>query len=520
MDVRQAVAMYGSIKNASMELGIPQSTMQRRHQLAVSQYGSFSVSPRKSFELPKKGKVSRYIFTCAQNNTRVNNKVWEGLKELARYRNASICVSTFTYNKSAYSEGSVKRGKAARKEKIWYDPAIEPYVLDESMYVTPTLVWCGELNILPTAVRPLSGFESYTGSASGIFPHTKIALASVASGKKGHAKLNYTTGTVTLKNYIAKTAGFKADFHHVFGGLMVEVDHAGHWYCRQLNADKKGIIYDLDVRVENGKIARNLRVEAINWGDIHQGTIDPDNQRVMEQMQKQLKPRFQFFHDVLNFKSRNHHDRNNIHLNFKKWLDKQESVSEELYSVGKWLIQQEKNSPKDCKLVVVKSNHDNAFERWLREGDYRNDPQNAVFFLAAQLSLYTALEAKDKDFHLLGQTLKTMMGGLGNVRFLKQDESFIICGKSSSGIECGYHGHLGANGGMGSLKTYAKTGSKFNLGHLHSVGVEDGAYQAGVTGSLYQGYNKGLSSWSHGHIVTYPNGKRTIINVWEGKWRA
>jgi hypothetical protein len=35
------------------------------------------------------------------------------------------------------------------------------------------------------------------------------------------------------------------------------------------------------------------------------------------------------------------------------------------------------------------------------------------------------------------------------------------------------------------------------------------------------GYNKGPSSWSHSHVITYPNGKRSIITLQKnGNWRA
>jgi hypothetical protein len=33
-------------------------------------------------------------------------------------------------------------------------------------------------------------------------------------------------------------------------------------------------------------------------------------------------------------------------------------------------------------------------------------------------------------------------------------------------------------------------------------------------------YTKGPSNWTHSHIVTYTNGKRTIVTIYNGKWRA
>jgi len=59
-----------------------------------------------------------------------------------------------------------------------------------------------------------------------------------------------------------------------------------------------------------------------------------------------------------------------------------------------------------------------------------------------------------------------------------------------------------------------------NTGHTHSTGIIDGVYTAGVHGKLDMDYNKGPSSWSHSHVITYPNGKRAIITIKDGKWRA
>ena len=37
-------------------------------------------------------------------------------------------------------------------------------------------------------------------------------------------------------------------------------------------------------------------------------------------------------------------------------------------------------SRKDMEVVVVKSNHDEAFDRWLKETDIKGDPENAKFY--------------------------------------------------------------------------------------------------------------------------------------------
>ncbi|KKK55344.1 hypothetical protein LCGC14_3075480, partial [marine sediment metagenome] len=195
--------------------------------------------------LPAAGKVRRYILTCAQNNTHLNEPVWRNLLALARHYDAAVMVSRFVYDKRTHSNMDKDKfapGRADPSEVSWA-PEIVPYLCDERVELAPSLVFCGEMNILPTAVRPLSGIEAYTGRKSGIFPHVKVAMESVPSGKYEGTKINYTTGTVTQRNYIQRKAGLKADFHHVYGGLLVEVDGDGNWFARQLNADGEGTIY-------------------------------------------------------------------------------------------------------------------------------------------------------------------------------------------------------------------------------------------------------------------------------------
>ncbi len=513
------VAMWGSISRAAEANNTPRKTLSDRYHAGVKiglnpiAAGRTHTPDKASFKSPGK-----FIFTCAQSNTYVNKEVWENIKALAEFYGARICVSTFTYDLASYRATSVKRGKVVEKSEIWYDPEIEPYILDHNVKVAPGLEWCGELNILPTAVKPLTGFESYTGRSSGIFPHAKISMVSIPSAKYEPTKFNYTTGTVTKRNYIAKTAGFKANFHHAYGGLLVEVDGEGDWFCRQLNADKNNTIYDLTNKVEDGKVVQGQRIEAINWGDIHTGTVSKDMLDInwgVDGILETLQPKYQFMHDVLDFRVRNHHEIKNHHSRFAKYTQGKDSVIDEIKAVIRFRFNTDRKGK--TKTVVVHSNHDNAFERWLREADYRNDPVNAEYFLEAQLAKYRSIRKGEKNLNLI----KWAMGTDEGIRFLNPDESFIICrNNGGSGIECGMHGHYGPNGARGNIRSFSKMGRKCNIGHTHSVGIENGAYCAGVTGDLDQGYNVGPSSWSQSHIITYANGKRTIINVWNNKWRA
>jgi hypothetical protein len=169
-------------------------------------------------------------------------------------------------------------------------------------------------------------------------------------------------------------------------------------------------------------------------------------------------------------------------------------------------------------MVIVDSNHDNAWlVRWLSEYDYRVDPANAELFLKLQTWMYAQMRAgkMPRDINVLEYALG--LSGFNEAKFLVSDESFLICDKK---IECGQHGHMGPAGRRGSPDNLSKMARKANTAHTHSCGIYNGLYVAGTSSKLRWDYNHGPSNWSHTHIVTYPNGKRTLVTMYNGKWRA
>jgi hypothetical protein len=156
---------------------------------------------------------------------------------------------------------------------------------------------------------------------------------------------------------------------------------------------------------------------------------------------------------------------------------------------------------------------------WLNEFDYRVDPANAELFLKLQAFMYHEIRGgkMPKDVNITERLFVTE-GGLENnaIKFLLPDESFLVCKE----IECGQHGHMGPNGSFGTPGNLSKIGKKMTTAHTHSVGIYHGLYVAGTSSQLRWNYNLGPSSWSHGHVVTYANGQRTIITLKSGKWRA
>lgn len=476
----------------------------------------------------------RFILSSAQDGTRVHEPFLENLEAYRDYLAADapceILIAGFTYNKSLFEDHS-------KKHKPIFYPRIIPYLANERIRIADQIDFCGEMNTLPTAVTPLSGFHTYTRERWGIFPHAKVQLVSVPTMKNAPPKQIMTTGAVTKPNYVMKKAGIKASFHHIYGAVLVEVDDDGTFFCRHLIGDEDGSFYDLDRFVHGGVVKVGFRVKVLTPGDIHVFQIDPTVARATfgfgpnkernaqglrtwsdvetPSMIDVLQPENVIVHDVADFRVRNHHNIGDPHDRFRLHINGTDKVEDELREVAMFLTMIDRRYP-STQVTVAESNHDQALLKWLKTGDYRFDPANATFFLKCQLAAYEAIEHNRKGFSIFEHVMNSAFDpwACERVRFLREDESFMI-----GGVEHSNHGHRGPNGSRGSVQGLSRIGPRVTMGHVHSPQILDGAYAAGTSSLLDMGYNSGPSSWAHSHVVQYANGKRALITFQGGRWR-
>lgn len=463
-----------------------------------------------------------FILSSAQDASTIHADFITNLEAYAAWLgDCSIHVAGFTYGKGLFEDHAAEGG--------YYHERLQPYLTNDQLLLGDGLVFCGEMNTLPTATLPLSGFETYTRDKWGVFPHAKIQMQAVATAKFARTKQLMTTGCLTMPNYVQKKAGIKAGFHHQIAAVLMELMPDGTFFCRHIQADglgaDEGGFYDLDRRIQGGKVTQGHRVEAISYGDIHHEKLDPvvaattwgyggDIDGEMPLLDY-LKPKHQFFHDLSDFSPRNHHNIKDPHFLFRTHHYGVDDVEAALRGCSSFLVE---TSREWTKSVVVQSNHDNALLKWLKTADYREDPANACFFLATQASYYSQMKAGMAHPPIFEQTLRSFMPvGFDGIIFHSEDDpdGYIV-----KGIECGMHGHLGANGSRGNPRQFTKFGLKSITGHTHTPQIIDGAYVNGVSGSLDMGYNVGPSSWDHAHTLIYPNGHRVILTMMGRRWYA
>lgn len=469
----------------------------------------------------------RYIFTGAQNDAELHKPFWENLKAYAAHINAEIIVGVWTYETQWWSENN----PVARS----YASELADHLCFGQLEIGSDFVFCGDVNILPTAKRPLQGLRTHSRGRWGVFPHSRLQLQSIPSTNPAKQSAQImTTGACTKPKVIPRLAGNKAIFHHVIGATLVEFDEDGDLFCRQLNADSDGSFFDLTNHVTYGHVYKGLPVKSVVAADLHIAKLGVKNcravfgfdaqgsNRVFTSMMSMLQPEYLFIHDGHDQEIGSHHRVGDGHFNFMLAMRNRTSIEDEVRRFGHFLMLLDNKSR---KTVVVESNHDLAFTRYIKEGRYRNDGINALFGarlevaeLEYQQRVAFALdhELPTPRFSLLEHAVRSLFGmtALAHVEWAYDGYSYVV-----GGVECGHHGFRGANGSHGTPEGFSEMGSKMTIGDKHTPQILDGVYVAGAM-ELQQGYNKGPSSWAVAHVVQYANDKRAIVTMQNGKWRA
>lgn len=465
--------------------------------------------------------TKRYILSWAQNATPVFVPLFESFQTFCRHNDAELIVIPGRYRNptSLWSRG--------QQDGEWWAPELEPYLAGswstetkrvrgkdtKRRVLRPARRKLGKLlevytdiSIQPTASRPLSGFEVFTGNCHAIFGHPKRALEVVPTGTRS-PRVQFTTSACTVRNYTPTKAGKKGDAHHVLGALVVEVEPNGTFFARHITSNQDGSFTDLATTYRPEGAFEAERAETLTLGDLHAVRAHEPTLAAAERLAKIVRPRYTVIHDALDFEARNHHDRG-----LRSKFDKRFSTVEAevghtcgtLDRVSRWV--------EDGQTVVVRSNHDEFFERWLNEHNDTTDAVNAPYYH----QMWSRAFSKRKDGrwpNLLELEARRLGLRSRKVRFLARNESF-----RRGGVEHGFHGDKGPNGSRGTKLAFARLGCKVNIGHSHVAGIMDSVWQAGHVSDEDHGYNDLPSGWVRTAIVTHADRKRQMIFFVKGKF--
>jgi len=438
---------------------------------------------------------SRFLITWAQNNTPVNGKFFDNMKAYAEFIGADIHVMAGRYkNPTSVFEDS--------DQEFWHEDLV-PYLDAGRHNIHKYMSIMSDIKIQPTATNPMSGLNGVSGINSCVFgaPKAQMEMIAVLEGNK--PKMMLTTGAVTLMNYTDSKSGKKGEFHHTYGFAIVEIKDKETFYVRQVTADDKtGSFTDLCHRVENGDVTKVNSMAAAILGDIHYGNHDPLVMDATHELLNKITPDNVILHDVFDGLSINHHEMNDPFAQYAKEVHNTNSLQKEIDEMmdGLKLFQKYK------KVVIVRSNHDDFLDRWLKNQDWKKQPtpKNNKLYMKYSAML---LEQYEKDPHRIkGVVPEIINNTYPNFITLRRNESYRV-----KNWELGQHGDQGTNGSRGSLNQFRTLNTKIVVGHYHSPGRKDGALAVGTSTKLRMGYNSGPSSWAQAHVLIHNDGRAQHI---------
>ena len=324
-----------------------------------------------------------------------------------------------------------------------------------------------------------------------------------------------TTGAITEGNYdtdyyMSKRTSALAESDHQVGAIIVEIESPNVFHFRQIQASETGSFCDLGIEyLPEGKERLAEEVTMV-VGDSHCGMHDNDLlEAILSSIESIPAIKNLILHDVFNATSISHHDIGKIAIKASKANDGLSSLKNEGLIVKSYL---EKISKYADNIIIVKANHDEHLDRYLEEGRFISDPENFYFSLDLCKKY---IEGDDPLRYMLVDKLGMKVD---NIIWLKGDETF-----NRYGIEFGYHGSRGANGGKGNPRTFENGLGKCVIAHSHSAQIFRDVYYVGTSSELDMKYNKGLSSWTRTCCLCYPDGSRQLINYipvnGQYKWR-
>lgn len=363
-----------------------------------------------------------------------------------------------------------------------------------------------DMLLYPQQQLPLTGFERYGHKGKSlILASPKQQLKFIPVSNVGLPHIAHSTGAITNPDNYAKTrAGAMATQDHIMGGLIVEVKDSKIFHIRQVQADVNGEFSDLEFHYSKNK-QEKAEVSALIVPDYHVPFYDESAIQAWLQLSSEILPEHIIFHDLIDGYSISHHHEDDIYTQVNRPA-KVATLELELSAVAKELSRWQNHTK--AKLIVVKSNHDEVIEKWIKRNKWVSDRFN--YNVGRLLAGYYVTEQKDPLEHYLRD-----VHDIQNIKFLKREEEFKL-----EGVHLGYHGDKGPNGTKASAKSLAHSLGNCIVGHIHSPSITHGAFVVGTSSMLHRDYNVGSpSSWFHTACILYKGGQRQLISAVKGKYK-
>jgi len=493
----------------------------------------FEIAKNKKFNSRK----NRFIITWAQNNTPVHEVFLKNLEAYAKHINADIHVIAGRYRNPTSIFTDIKHDK-------WHH-SVTKYLDAARHNVHKYLSIMSDVKVQPTAINPMTGMTGMSGINSCVFGSPKLQLEMIPVLEGNKPKMMMTTGACTKANYTDSKSGKQGEFHHTLGFVIIEIKDGETFFTRQVSADDEGNFTDLyndvwfdgeEVDVlfddedfpaiaktewnkanfgENPRhwvgetiIERVTEVDACVLGDLHFGNEDPEVMEGTKKLMYNLVPEHVILHDVFDGSSINHHESKDPFAQYRKEVKGTNDLKKEV----DYMLNELDMFVGYKNVVVVRSNHDDFLDRWLKNEDWKKMPtaKNSMEYMQYSQILLRQYGEKSQVKGVIPELINNVYPDWIT---LGRSDSYIV-----NGWELACHGDIGSGGSRGSLQQFRKLNTKIITGHSHTPGRKDGALAVGTSTIMRMGYNIGPSNWLQSHVIIHKSGKAQHVHFIDGEY--
>lgn len=449
----------------------------------------------------------RLFITCAVEGQPLHSKALEVVQRYCKVTGAELVILPRDYY---FSQPRVMR-PTQQRPSIWkkttkkrmYAKAIIPLLRRPDWLLNNNLVLRGSAHISPTNQNVLSGKAPLARSHSLILGHPQQAREDYYAGKKRGVASLYTTGAITRERYSASEVGDKAEFHHVLGGLIVEINNESTFYARHVGFAKDGSFIDLDTKWTASGPKAAPRLKALVFGDLHCAERDKrvfDKQFESGGLVPTLNPEYIIEHDAIDGFFVNHHK------SIFEMAAGHETLRDTADEINEYIELHQRlcDAYPNTQFVAVGSNHTDWFTQWAAKEC--KSTRRAVLLLHSQLRAWILSRSKPSRMYDAMDFVSSLIDR-SNFRNLHSSDQLELLG-----CEMSLHGHRGPLGARGNINTFAKLGTKGISGHRHQAGRKLGWMVVGTCGPTKGGYRDPIDAATRTHGLLYSTGKRTLTS--------
>jgi hypothetical protein len=446
-----------------------------------------------------------YIVTTAQRGAVPFKPFLNSLKSCAKFYDGAEILILETNGKETTS----RRGKDNKEIEV-LDPNLNAYRLVTGDFSLNEEIQIRHFPVKAQQMIPFTSFERFVPPGkTAIMASPKQMLICRPHSTQGYPKIFVSTGAVTLPNYKDNRWGNIARLDHRFGAVIVEVENPKKYHFRVLNADSDGAFYDLGMRFYGDEKPEFEREEVMVLGDWHEGYPEKHVIDATERAIRGLRPKRIFIHDLFDGDAISFFHQNDILAKAKQAMYGTNRLEDSLRKCGERLEWFRGISPEDTEIFVVKSNHDERLDRYVKEMRYTTDPANAL----VGSDLFIAMH-HDKDPLLEG--IAKYHGSIPKgITFLGRGDDYNLLGWTLS-----VHGDPspGRKSRMSASELERNYG-KIITGHTHSPEIVRDVMRVGTSTPLWMDYTIGRpSDWLNTHALLPRNGKPQLFNITEGTY--